>query len=502
MAQKSRFIIKAMPANGLESLLTMMKRSKKQIGLTVRAPTLSLKGVTNDFINTMMDLPNIMGLDLSEWNLPISAQTKLVQMTNLRQLSMQYPEVTLSPLKNLTKLKLKLEYKSGLSAREVDLQWQSLTNLQDLHIRFMSPHRIEDLTCLLNLTKLHLECLYSDTSTTVTLTAFSKLKDLNISSSEQNRPRYPIIKLILTASCTTLESFYIDVHTEVDFNWLSLNTRLTQYHVKVDLADDLLEKLLPLTKLTNIASARFPNNATERIFGSQKIKALRIDCYQEASANEIGIRHISLLESLHCNAFSAEPASFPNLTKLTCGYCCSPPSSLKVLDSLAYVESMTQLSKLESWRQGIDRGKPILDFEARYLRHLTRIEFSFIGPRDPVIMLPKLSNLFPLKQLEIWTWSKSVALQKEDSEFLITLTNLEALVMPSLNVPEQVFDKIVHLHTQLTQLRINCSESSGEILTQLTNLQVLGFYSSKPMKGLKVILEEKMPRLVEEVRVT
>ena len=98
--------------------------------------------------------------------------------------------------------------------------------------------------------------------------------------------------------------------------------------------------------------------------------------------------------------------------------------------------------------------------------------------------------------------NKHPALQVQDTDFLTTLTNLEALSIPTLNIPVQVFDKIVHLHTRLTQLRINCSESSGEILTRLTNLQVLEFYSSKPMKGLRILLEEKMPRLVEEVRVT
>ena len=374
-----------MPASALESLLTMMKRSKNQIELTVRAPTLSLKGVPNKFMNSLMALPNITGLNVSEWNLPLSAQTKLVQMTNLQQLSIRYPEVTLSPLKNLTKL----EWRSY----EFNYQYQIFTNLHDLHFRYESPvSQIEDFMCLSKLTRLHLECSYNDTSTTVILTTLSKLKDLNISSSEMYR--HPRIKLI--ASCTTLESIYIHVPVvEMDLGWLSLNSRLTQYHVRFDRLDTPEEKFHPLTRLTNIESVRFMNESTARVFKShQKIKTMHVDYYAGGNLPNV-IKNSTILESLHCGLFLAEPALFPNLTKLMCGYCPSAPSSVKVLMSSVHVGNLTQLSKLESWKlSDIGESERIQDFESRYFRHLTRIEFSFRVPKPVRAMLPKLSNLF------------------------------------------------------------------------------------------------------------
>ena len=190
-------------------------------------------------------------------------------------------------------------------------------------------------------------------------------------------------------------------------------------------------------------------------------------------------------------------SSLSNLTKISwlpLGYTdLAFPTTVRELQAAFHVENLSSLTRLES----LTLNKPSsLNVDARNM--VTKICLQSVEAQQALAILPKLSNLFMLRELSVTTPNNYQGLH---ADFLTTLTNLEVLSMPSLNIPVQVFDKVVHLHTQLTQLRVNCSESSGEILTRLTNLQVLEFYSSKPMKGLKVILEEKMPRLTVEVRV-
>jgi hypothetical protein len=166
--------------------------------------------------------------------------------------------------------------------------------------------------------------------------------------------------------------------------------------------------------------------------------------------------------------------------------------SLKELSLTACsVQNLPDLTNLESLTLN---EQSYFDFKAKQFAHLTKLRLNLKGAQQAIQELPKLSNLFSLRELSVTAPNNY---QGVNADFLTTLTNLEMLDMAQINIPLQIFTKIVHRQTILTQLRVNCSESNGEILTRLTNLQILYFYSKQPMKGLKLKLEEVLPRLVD-----
>ena len=274
MAQKSQFIIKAMPAGDLESLSTMMKRSKKQqIELTVRAPTLSLKQVPNKFMNSLTSLAHLNGLDISEWDLPMAALTKLVQMTNLEQLTMGSIDTNLSTLYNLTKLRLK-----AITIDKFPQIWQSLTNMQDLTLHSAPVQDLEDILTLTQLTRLHFGAAWRTSSffglfiNPVILTALTNLKDLKIESCTTSRPT-----ILLQASSTKLEALDIGVVTHtLDYDWIASNAQLTKFHVR--LYTSRPAKLSPLTKLCKISSLALIEASEVQLFMSlQNLTELKFE---------------------------------------------------------------------------------------------------------------------------------------------------------------------------------------------------------------------------------
>ena len=490
MAQKSHFIVKALPASDLESLLTMLKRSKKQqIELTVRAPTLSLKQVPNKFMNGLTSLTHLKGLDISALDLlPDAALTKLVRMTNLEQLTLGPSYQILSPLSNLTKLVLRNVTSSPQT-------WQSLTNLQDLTLNELST--FDKFLNFIKLTRLHFGMPWNAVEFNIALTTLTNLKDLKIESRYQSNIG---ISANFSAASTRLEALDIDVmFNDIDINWIASNTRLTRFHVRCDYK--LSERFFPLTKLCNISSMTIFNTDQLQLFTAlENLTHLKAN-YLFNNDFEIAQEKFTLLQSLEGGGYQTRdfPNTFSNLTKITWMPVMTVttvfPLNVRELTANHFIKNMTSLTKLES----LTVIKPqVLDIDVRNMIHLTKICLQSVEAQQALWILPKLSNLFSLRELSVTTPNNYQGL---NADFLCTLTNLEALSIPSLNIDCYFFNYIVAVHNQLTQLRINCSESTGEILTRLTNLQVLEFYSSKPMKGLKIMLEEKLPRLTMEVRV-
>ena len=493
MAQKSQFIIKAIPTSDLELLLAMVKRSKKQIELTVRAPTLSLKQVPSEFINSLTSLNHLRGLDISEWDLPMAAQTKLVQMTNLEQLTIGSNDINLAPLFNLTKLAIK-------SIDKYPQMLQSLTNLQDLTLFNLSDH-LNDVIALTKLTRLHFGVSWSLSMMNavkyiITLTALTELKILKIDSLTHTKAA-----IQLHASSTKLEELDIDVSLRSpDFDWIASNTRLTKFHVRFHTRQT--DEWHPLTKLTQISTMALVSVDQAGLFTALKnLTELKFEQLYHEDSELIG--NLTSLQVLQSYSYSS--VAFPNadamrnITRITwlpfSVTKSSFPMNVQELSTTFSVENLSSLTRLES----LTIMKPLsLNMDASEMVHLTKIWLLSVEEQHASVIIPKLSNLFTLRELSVTTPNNYQGL---DADFLTTLTNLEALIIPSLNIPVQVFDKIIDLHSRLTQLRISCSESNGEILTRLTNLQVLEFYSTKPINRLKILLEEKMPRLIVEVRV-
>jgi hypothetical protein len=198
-------------------------------------------------------------------------------------------------------------------------------------------------------------------------------------------------------------------------------------------------------------------------------------------------------QTLH---FKDLPTTLVHLTQLTWraiyASIITVPTYLKELSLTACsVQNLKNLTNLESLTLN---QPPNFDFNAKQFAHLTKFHLGLKGAPQAVQELPKLSNLFSLRELSVTAPNNYQGL---NADFLTTLTNLEMLDMAQINISLQLFTKIVHQHTILTQLRVNCSESNGEILTRLKGLQKLFFQSKQPMQGLKKKLEEVLPRLFD-----
>jgi hypothetical protein len=470
-------VIKAMPVSALASLSTRLNKATKPFELIVHSPTLSLKQLPNKFMNNLTGLQNLTGLDLTAWEgVPYEALRKLFKMTSLESLGVPPTAFDFSWLR-LTKLSMPTLMGS--------IQIKSLTNLRDLQISHLD-HKDVGIIASFPLTRLHFGVNYTqDPNNGIVLTQLTKLKDLRIMAQF-----YP--PTTLAASCTTLESLNIEITiNDIDVDWISSNQRLTYFHVTGDYDDSA--KFHPLTTLREISSAKFTRSAQFQLFSHLNLTRLEVctETWDEV-AKYTDLRSLSG-QTLH---FKDLPTTLVHLTQLTWraiyASIITVPTYLKELSLTACsVQNLKDLTNLESLTLN---QPPNFDFNAKQFAHLTKFHLGLKGAPQAVQELPKLSNLFSLRELSVTAPNNY---QGVNADFLTTLTNLEMLDMAQINISLQLFTKIVHQHTILTQLRVNCSESNGEILTRLKGLQKLFFQSKQPMQGLKKKLEEVLPRLFD-----
>lgn len=492
LAPKTQYIIKALPANHLEALSKCLSRATKPFELIVRSPPLALQKVPNKFMNTLTSLKNLTGLDITDWkDLPHPALQKLFLLTNLEALSGSFTAFDASHLSKLTKLGIPY---SIYTTRML----KSLTNLQDLRVDLVEG--VINVSALPNLTKLHFGFIWnaSGSSFSVILTALTCLKDLKIKSQANNT------KIQLKASCTTLESLNIeDIPEDMDVDWLASNTKLTHFNVKSAWDGDP-EKYLALRNLREVSSASVYHQVQVPLFRNFTLTNLVSDVPGGGGFTDEEVLTFTSLRSLvlRTRVMPNFPKTFVHLTRLTIQQVYSPtkaslvtvPTCLKELEfcSPCGVQSLSKLTQLESLTlfQKLDFDRT---FKASALGQLTRLQMNLSGAQQATLYLPKLSKLLSLKELVVAAPNNY---QGVDTEFLLTLPNLELLDMVPIGLSLQVFNKFVQQQqNKVTQLRVNCSESNGEVLTRLTNLQILYFVSRQPMKGLKAKLEEILPRL-------
>jgi hypothetical protein len=476
-----------MPVSALEALSTRLKKATRPFELIVRSPTLALKEVPNKFMNNLTDLKNLTGLDVTAWTgFPTSATKKICQMTFLQQLSSPDFSFNFANLSTLTKLCIP----GSIFVGSIQI-FQTLTNLRDLRMRSLRQEHVEEVANLSLLTRLHFGI---SSNFTAILTTLTNLKDLAITAWRHVPPI-----LTLVASCTTLESLHIDTALQdPDIDWISSNTKLTKFHISCHF-DYQSPRFHPLTHLRNITSAKFVHTAQLTLFSHLKLTSLEIEpAVLDGNSAFTEILKYTDLQSLSGQVHVAQHCftTLVNLTQLTWRPLfyggITGPTSLKELSlTICSIQNLPDLTNLESLTLN---EQSYFDIKAKQFAHLTKLRLNLKGAQQAILELPKLSNLFSLRELYV---NAPNNYQGVNADFLTTLTNLEMLDMAQINIPLQIFTKIVHRQTILTQLRVNCSESNGEILTRLTNLQILYFYSRQPMKGLKLKLEEVLPRLVE-----
>jgi hypothetical protein len=265
---------------------------------------------------------------------------------------------------------------------------------------------------------------------------------------------------------------------------------LTKFHLRYD--DE--PKFHFLTKLRNISTAKFSHRAQLDFFHEAKLKEL--EATYVLSSNKI--THFTTLESLiGVSGFTA--STLVNLTQLTIYGIHSDvkasilPTTLKVLvASMGNVANLHDLTRLESIQYGEQFGLSMTKFKAEQFSFLTRLSVVYNAASEAQATLPKLSNLFSLRDLQVVaarTWDNI------NTDFLTTLTNLERLDMKHIPIDRKLFKKVVHKLTHLTELCVYGKESSGKSLSRLTNLQVVWFASAKPSTRLRSLLEEKLWRL-------
>jgi hypothetical protein len=483
LAAKKRFIIKSMPIYGLESLPKLLSSSYYRIELVVRSPTLAMQGLSDSFLDTLAGVSNLTGLDIT----PLSPSSeKLQQLTFLEQLSISNHGTELNALSRLTKLVVTTTFTTPSFTL-----WQCLTSLRDLNIRHIAQEFLEVVPILTALTRLHFGFNYDSENYNhvpidVNLVSLSNLKDLNIST---NFHYTPLIRL--TASTTRLESLWIsDNVIDIDINWVTSNTQLTKFHLRYD--DE--PKFHFLTKLRNISTAKFSHREQLDFFNDAKLKEL--EATYVLSSNKI--THFTTLESLiGVTGFSA--STLVNLTQLTIYGIHSDveasilPTTLKVLTaSMGNVANLHNLTQLESLQYDEQFDLSMTKFKAEQFSLLTRLSVVYNDASEAQATLPKLSNLFSLRDLHVFaarTWDNI------NTDFLTTLTNLERLDMKHIPIDRKLFKKVVLKLTHLTELCVYCKESSGKSLSRLTNLQVVWFASAKPSTRLRPLLEEKLWRL-------
>lgn len=475
-----------MPVSGLASLPTLLGGSN--IDLEVRSPPLALQELYDQFLDTLARVTNLIGLDLTTWSLP--PPEKLQRLTHLEQFSVFCYDMDLEALSRLTKLSVD----ETTPSQEV---WHSLTSLHDLSIRQIPSQDFLKtvLPTLTALTRLHFGFHYASynfgNAVTVCLTALSNLKDLKISTNHYTAPT-----IDLTASTTSLESLWInDRVQQVDIKWVASNTNLTTFQLRC--AYDDSPTFHPLTNLRNLSKAYFTNRSQLDLFRNAKLKSLQVEMmqYEHISSK---LSHCSALESL-IGVHSFPQSTLVNLTHLSVqgintSNPASLPTTLRVLEGNGIVLNLHQLTRLESIQYGQQLVESMNKFDAKNFSHLTKISVVYNDISEAQATLPKLSNLFSLRNLEIFT---AQTYQNINTDFLTTLTNLERLDMKWIPQSKQIYKKIVRCLTALSQLCISCESATGKSLTRLTNLQQIWFSCAKPSSQLKAILEGRLSRLGE-----